>query len=71
MCGCLGTCTVRRRALHGQRAAQAVVDEHQEVWGHCPRCDDWFVVEDPRLETLLLCPTDLARADATEVRLPV
>lgn len=42
----------------------------QQIWAHCPRCDAWFVVEDPRLETLLLCPVDLHRADMTEVRLP-
>lgn len=41
-----------------------------EVWAHCPRCDTWFIVEAPGLETLLLCPVDLHRADETQVRLP-
>ena len=46
------------------------LDAAHEVWAHCPRCDDWFVVEDPTLETLLLCPVDLQRADETQIRLP-
>lgn len=34
-----------------------------ELWGHCPRCDQWFLIDDPSLDALYLCPDDLARAD--------
>jgi hypothetical protein len=47
----------------------AVVDAQPEMWAHCPRCDNWFAVEALGFVTLLLCPADLHRADATEVRL--
>ena len=33
------------------------------LWGHCPQCEEWFVIEDPVLDTLYLCPQDLTRAD--------
>lgn len=59
----------------GSTRARPVVDPVRldvahEVWGHCPHCGVWFVVEDPCLDALLLCPADLHRADETQVRLP-
>lgn len=60
-----------KRGTRGSVGANPVVlDAVPEVWAHCPACDHWFVVEDPGLDTLLLCPVDLRRADVSEVRLP-
>lgn len=41
----------------------------EQLWGRCPRCDVWFVIEDPALDSYYLCPTDLVRAASTETRL--
>ncbi len=40
----------------------------KELWGRCPKCNDWFVIDDPVLETLYLCPRDLLPATLTQWR---
>jgi hypothetical protein len=79
MCHLDGTPGIPRQDLDVARRSSAptwtlagpeTLDDQHEVWAHCPHCHSWFVVEDPRLDSLLLCPADLHRADATRIRLP-
>jgi hypothetical protein len=39
-----------------------------ELWGRCPKCQEWFQVEDPKLESYFLCPTCLIAAYRTQWR---
>jgi hypothetical protein len=40
----------------------------QELWGRCPKCQEWFHVEDPSLDAHFLCPTCLIAAYRTQWR---
>jgi hypothetical protein len=40
----------------------------QELWGRCPKCGEWFVIDDPDLDALYLCPTHLLPAAVTRWR---
>ena len=35
----------------------------ETLWGQCPQCRKWFLIEDETLDTLRLCPAHLVPAD--------
>ena len=40
----------------------------KELWGRCPKCGTWFVIDDPDLDALYLCPWHLLPAAVTQWR---
>ena len=39
-----------------------------DLWGRCPTCKDWFLIEDPELDSHYLCPQCLSVAYRWERR---
>lgn len=44
-------------------AAAAASPQGPQASGHCPGCRQWFLVQDPAMDTHYLCPVCLLRAD--------
>lgn len=46
-----------------QEEAERAAARGPRASGHCPRCSQWFLVQDPAMDTHFLCPVCLIRAD--------